>query len=69
MLEQCLGRQAEKRFLPLQPGDVPETCADVEDLARDVGYRPATPVEEGVRRFVEWFCEYYGERRPAQGTA
>ena len=69
VLEQCLGRQAEKRFLPLQPGDVPETCADVEDLARDVGYRPATPVEEGVRRFVEWFCEYYGERRPAQGAA
>ena len=69
VLEQCLGRQAKKRFLPLQPGDVPETCADVEDLARDVGYRPATPVEEGVRRFVEWFCEYYGERRAAQGAA
>jgi UDP-glucuronate 4-epimerase len=63
VLEECLGRKAEKRFLPLQPGDVPETCADVEDLARDVGYRPATPVEEGVRRFVEWFCEYYGYRR------
>ena len=63
VLEECLGRKAEKRFLPLQPGDVPETCADVEDLARDVGYRPATPVEEGVRRFVEWFCEYYGFRR------
>ena len=63
VLEQCLGRTAEKRFLPLQPGDVPETCADVEDLAREVGYRPATPVEEGVRRFVEWFCEYYGYPR------
>ena len=63
VLEECLGRKAEKRFLPLQPGDVPETCADVEDLARDVGYRPATPVEEGVRRFVDWFCEYYGYRR------
>ena len=63
VLEECLGCKAEKRFLPLQPGDVPETCADVEDLARDVGYRPATPVEEGVRRFVDWFCEYYGYRR------
>ena len=62
VLEQCLGRKAEKRFLPLQPGDVPETCADVEDLAREIGYRPKTPVEEGVRRFVEWFCEYYGYR-------
>ncbi len=62
VLEQCLGRKAEKRFLPLQPGDVPETCADVEDLAREIGYRPKTSVEEGVRRFVEWFCEYYGYR-------
>jgi UDP-glucuronate 4-epimerase len=63
VLEQCLGRKAHKRFLPLQPGDVPDTCADVEDLVREVGYRPATPVEEGVRRFVDWFCEYYGYRR------
>ncbi len=63
VLEQCLGRKAQKRFLPLQPGDVPDTCADVEDLVREVGYRPATPVEEGVRRFVDWFCEYYGYRR------
>ncbi len=63
VLEECLGRKAEKRFLPLQPGDVPETCADVDDLVRDVGYRPATPVEEGVRRFVDWFCQYYGYRR------
>ncbi len=63
VIEQCLGRKAEKRFLPLQPGDVPDTCADVEDLVRDVDYRPATPVEEGVRRFVEWFCEYYGYPR------
>ena len=62
VLEACLGRKAEKRFLPLQPGDVPETCADVEDLVRDVGYRPDTPVEVGVRRFVDWYCEYYGCR-------
>lgn len=63
VLEGYLGRKAEKRFLPLQPGDVPETCADVEDLVRDVGYQPATPVEVGVRRFVDWFCEYYGYPR------
>jgi UDP-glucuronate 4-epimerase len=63
VIEECLGRKAEKRLLPLQPGDVPETCADIDDLVKDVGYRPATPVEEGVRRFVDWFCEYYGYRR------
>jgi UDP-glucuronate 4-epimerase len=47
----------------LQQGDVPDTFADVDDLVRDVGYRPATPVEEGVRRFVEWYLNYYGERK------
>ena len=59
IIEQCLGRKAQMNFLPLQPGDVPETFADIDDLVRDVGYRPATPIEVGVRRFVEWFCEYY----------
>ena len=59
VLEECLGIKAEKNLLPLQPGDVPDTCADVEDLVRDVGYRPATPVEVGVRRFVDWYREYY----------
>ncbi|MFI4886928.1 MAG: NAD-dependent epimerase [Steroidobacterales bacterium] len=63
VIEECLGRKAEKRMLPLQLGDVPETFADIEDLARDVGYRPATPIEVGVRRFVDWFCEYYGYQR------
>ena len=63
VLENCLGLKAEKNFLPLQLGDVPETFADIEDLVRDVGYRPATPVEVGVRRFVDWFCEYYGYKR------
>ncbi len=63
VIEECLGRKAEKRFLPLQLGDVPETCADVEDLVHDVEYKPSTEVEVGVRRFVEWFCEYYGYRR------
>jgi UDP-glucuronate 4-epimerase len=60
VLEECLGRKATKNFLPLQLGDVPETSADITDLERDVGYRPATPVEVGVRRFVDWFMEYYG---------
>jgi len=63
VIEQCLGRTAQKNMLPLQPGDVPETYADIDDLVRDVGYRPATPIEAGVRKFVDWFCDYYGYRR------
>ncbi len=63
VLEDCLGRKAQKNFLPLQLGDVPDTFADIEDLVRDVGYRPATSVEVGVKRFVDWFCEYYGYKR------
>jgi UDP-glucuronate 4-epimerase len=59
VLEACLGRTAERELLPMQPGDVPDTHADVEDLVADVGYRPDTPVEEGVARFVEWYREYY----------
>ena len=59
VLEECLGREAEKRFLPLQDGDVPDTYADVEDLVRDVGFKPATSVETGVARFVAWYREYY----------
>jgi UDP-glucuronate 4-epimerase len=62
LIEQCLGKKAQKNLLPLQQGDVPDTYADVEDLVRDVGYRPATSVEEGVRRFVEWYVAYYGNR-------
>jgi UDP-glucuronate 4-epimerase len=63
VIEECLGRKAQKNFLPLQPGDVPETCADIDDLVRDVGYRPETPLELGVKNFVDWFCEYYGYQR------
>lgn len=59
VLEQELGVTAAKRFLPMQPGDVPATYADIDDLARDVGFRPATPIEEGVRRFVAWYREFY----------
>jgi UDP-glucuronate 4-epimerase len=62
VLEQCLGKKAQKNMLPLQLGDVPETSADIEDLVRDVGYRPATTVEEGVRRFVDWYLAYYQKR-------
>jgi UDP-glucuronate 4-epimerase len=59
VLEDCLGKKAEKKLLPMQPGDVPETCADVEDLMRDVGFRPDTPVTTGIARFVEWYRSYY----------
>ena len=58
-LETCLGRKAEKQMLPLQPGDVPDTYADVDDLVEAFGYRPQTTVEEGVARFVDWYREYY----------
>ncbi|MBK7114750.1 MAG: NAD-dependent epimerase [Proteobacteria bacterium] len=58
-LEKCLGKKAEKNMLPLQLGDVPDTYADVEDLVRDVGYKPATTVEEGIKAFVDWYREYY----------
>ena len=59
VLEQCLGRKAELNLLPLQQGDVPDTWADIDDLQRDAGYRPATPVETGIRRFVDWYRGYY----------
>jgi UDP-glucuronate 4-epimerase len=59
LLEEYLGRKAEKNLLPLQQGDVPDTFADIDDLVRDVGYRPATPVEQGVKNFVEWYRTYY----------
>ena len=60
VLEECLGRKAEWNLLPLQPGDVPDTSADVTELTADTGYHPATPVETGIRRFVEWYRHYYG---------
>ena len=59
VLEACLGKQANKRLLPMQPGDVPDTYADVDDLIRDVGYRPETPIEVGIERFVRWYRDYY----------
>ncbi len=59
VLEENLGRKAEKNLLPLQPGDVPDTWADTEALARDVGYSPSTPIAEGVKKFVDWYLEFY----------
>jgi UDP-glucuronate 4-epimerase len=58
-IENALGKKAKKNFLAMQPGDVPATWADVKDLVKDFGYKPAMPVEEGVKRFVEWYLEYY----------
>ncbi|SIN67782.1 UDP-glucuronate 4-epimerase [Singulisphaera sp. GP187] len=60
ILERTIGREAVKQFAPMQPGDVPSTYADVDDLIRDVGFRPATPLEVGVERFVAWYREYHG---------
>ena len=58
-LEQSLGMNAIKNFLPMQPGDVPATFADVDDLSRDVGFRPSTPIQVGVERFVRWYRAYH----------
>jgi len=59
VLEECLGKKAEKNFLPMQPGDVPATYANVDDLVRDVSFKPKTQIEEGIKRFVKWYKEYY----------
>lgn len=59
VLENCLGRKAVKNFLPMQDGDVRETYADIDDLGADVGFRPSTPIEVGLQRFVAWYREYY----------
>ena len=63
IIEETLGKKAERNYLPMQPGDVPATCADVEDLRRDVGFAPATPLETGIKRFLEWYLDYYGAAR------
>jgi UDP-glucuronate 4-epimerase len=60
VLEQCLGREAQKNLLPLQPGDVPDTYADVSDLVEQFDYKPDTSVETGVARFVDWYKGYFG---------
>lgn len=59
VLEHALGKTAEKRLMPLQPGDVPATYADIDDLTNDVGFKPTTPIEVGIPRFVKWYREFY----------
>ena len=63
VIEACVGKKAEKNLLPLQPGDVPDTWADTADLVADVDYRPNTPIEVGVKRFVDWYLDYYRHER------
>lgn len=58
-IESALGKKAEKNLLPIQPGDVPATYADVDDLMQDVGFKPSTPIEEGISNFVKWYRDYY----------
>ena len=58
-LESALGKEAKKNFISLQPGDVVRTCADIDDLERDVGFAPNTPIEDGIQRFVNWYRSYY----------
>jgi UDP-glucuronate 4-epimerase len=59
-IETTLGKAAQKEFLPMQPGDVPRTEADVTDLVKDLGYKPETPVQKGIERFIEWYKLYFG---------
>ena len=61
-LEKALGKTAHRNLLPMQPGDVPATYADVDDLMRDVGFHPSTPIEVGIQRFVDWYRDYHGAR-------
>jgi UDP-glucuronate 4-epimerase len=58
-IEDRLGMKAEKNLLPLQAGDVPDTWADTSDLVADVDYQPSTPIEVGVKNFVDWYLEFY----------
>jgi UDP-glucuronate 4-epimerase len=58
LIEEALGKAAVRELLPMQPGDVPQTCADAADLERAVGFRPNTPINEGVRRFVDWLLRF-----------
>ena len=62
VIEECVGKKAEKNLLPLQPGDVPDTWADTEALSNDVGYAPSTPIEVGVKNFVDWYLAFYKDQ-------
>jgi UDP-glucuronate 4-epimerase len=62
-IEKALGRKATIDFKPMQPGDVPETYADIEATTRDFGYVPKTTIHEGVPRFIDWYCDFHGVKR------
>lgn len=66
ILEKCLGREAKKEYLPMQPGDVYETYADVQELIDDFGFKPSTTIEEGLWRFAQWFLDYYNGNLPEE---
>jgi UDP-glucuronate 4-epimerase len=59
LLEEAIGKKAERELLPMQPGDVPATCADVDDLTRDVDFKPSTPISDGISRFIVWYRSYH----------
>jgi UDP-glucuronate 4-epimerase len=59
ILEQTIGKKAIRELLPMQPGDVPATFADVDNLMRDVGFKPSTPIAEGIARFIAWYQQYH----------
>jgi UDP-glucuronate 4-epimerase len=61
-IEKKLNKKAIKNMMPLQPGDVPASHADVTDLIADMGYKPETPIQEGINRFIDWYLEFYGKR-------
>ena len=68
VIEKALGKEAKKNYLPMQPGDVPITYADVENLMQDVGFRPSTSIEDGIAQFVQWYREYYSSIIPTFGS-
>ena len=59
LIEDVLNRKAKIKMMPIQPGDPPKTFADVDDLTKDVGYRPSTPIDEGIRHFIKWYLKFY----------
>ncbi len=61
LIEQACGREAKQRLLPMQPGDVRDTYADISAIQRDLGFQPTTSIDEGVPRFVEWYRDYHGQ--------
>jgi UDP-glucuronate 4-epimerase len=63
VIEAATGKEAQKNYLPMQPGDVPITYADVDELMQDVGFKPSTSIEEGIGRFVEWYRSYYSSKK------